>query len=308
MDRYGFHVTKLSTWSAPEIENNLTKDEILDEMGRFLAPWKFLTSPLTSGEENLPSPELKRPILFVGNHTMFGVYDTPLLLHELFLRGFRCRGLAHPGHWRSFVGPLFERYGHVKATKLAAYKLLKENEHVLLFPGGAREVGKRKNEEYKLLWKPKADFVRMATRFGAIIVPFGCLGGDDAYKILFDGNDILESPLAPFVMDLYNRIGISLETIYPITAYPGTKIPSLVAIPSIERIYFHFGEPIDTTSFPGSQNGDKFEEMYALVKKRVEDSIRRLKTIRSNDNEREIQKRLLSKALQMFPQFTREES
>ena len=39
---------------------------------------------------------------------------------------------------------------------------------------------KRKGEEYRLLWKEKADFVRMAARLGAVIVPFGALGGDDA--------------------------------------------------------------------------------------------------------------------------------
>ena len=39
----------------------------------------------------------------------------------------------------------------------------------------------RQGEEYKLLWKPTVDFVRMASRFDTIIVPFATLGGDDAY-------------------------------------------------------------------------------------------------------------------------------
>ncbi|MCO5549046.1 hypothetical protein L7F22_002512 [Adiantum nelumboides] len=171
-----------------------------------------------------------------------------------------------------------DRYGHVRATKLAAYKLLQAKEHVLLFPGGAREVCKKKNEEYKLIWKPTAEFVRMAARFNAIIVPFGALGGDDAYKILFDADDIMRSALAPLVTDLYNRIGIGLDTIYPVTALPGTNIPSLLAIPNIERIYFHFAEPVDTASFKGTQHDSKFDEMYSLVKSRVEDSITWLKT------------------------------
>jgi 1-acyl-sn-glycerol-3-phosphate acyltransferase len=87
----------------------------------------ILTSPLVTGTENLPNPGAvpRRPVLFVGNHTMFGIYDSPILVHELFLRGFRCRGLAHPGHWTLGVGPIFERYGSVKASKFAAYKLLK---------------------------------------------------------------------------------------------------------------------------------------------------------------------------------------
>lgn len=315
MEMHGFRSSKSAqvsvplspNWKAPTLghmEKNATRDETLDEMGRLLQPWRILTSPLVSGEENLPNPELERPILFVGNHTMFGVYDTPLLFHELFLRGFRCRGLAHPGHWRTVVGQLFERYGHVKATKLAAYRLLKEKEHVLLFPGGAREVCKRKGEEYKLLWKPTADFVRMASRFNAIIVPFGTLGGDDAYKIIFDGNDMLKSPLAPLVRDVYKYLNISLDTIYPVTAFPGTNLPSLFAIPHIERIYFHFAEPVDTALFKGSmEDRDKYNQMYSLVKERVERSIDLLRNIRSKDKERDLPKRLLGKVLDQLPEF-----
>lgn len=83
---------------------------------------------------------------------MFGIYDSPILVHEvrvspflscypehfaplpltlnllqLYKRGFRVRGLAHPGHWATPVGTVFERYGNVKASKFSAYKLLKVN-------------------------------------------------------------------------------------------------------------------------------------------------------------------------------------
>lgn len=50
------------------------------------------------------------------------------------------RGLAHPGHWKGPLGPIFEAFGAVKASPMSAYKLLKEGEAVLLFPGGGREV------------------------------------------------------------------------------------------------------------------------------------------------------------------------
>ncbi len=51
------------------------------------------------------------------------------------------RGLAHPGHWLLPSGALFERFGAVKASPMAAYRLLQAGESVLLFPGGGREVG-----------------------------------------------------------------------------------------------------------------------------------------------------------------------
>lgn len=137
------------------------------------------------GSENLPALSDRRPILFVGNHTLFGFYDTPIILDELYIRGFKLRGLAHPAHFESPVGlgEVFERYGAVKASRMAAYKLLAAGESVLLFPGGAREVSKRKGEEYQLLWKQETDFVRMAVKLGALIVPFAVLGADDAYDV-----------------------------------------------------------------------------------------------------------------------------
>ena len=50
------------------------------------------------------------------------------------------RGLAHPEHWQGPQGQLFDRFGAVKASPMAAYKLLRQGESVLLFPGGGREV------------------------------------------------------------------------------------------------------------------------------------------------------------------------
>jgi hypothetical protein len=60
-------------------------DDRLDELGRLLEPWRILTSPLVSGAETLPdaTAEPRRPILFVGNHTLFGAYDSPILVYEV---------------------------------------------------------------------------------------------------------------------------------------------------------------------------------------------------------------------------------
>ncbi|KAL3693711.1 hypothetical protein R1sor_007362 [Riccia sorocarpa] len=299
----------LSSVSSPSTvakREEAVADEVMDEMGRILEFWRILTSPYVSGGENLPPPgrEPRRPVLFVGNHTMFGVYDSAILVYELYLRGFRCRGLAHPGHWIAGLGGIFERYGNVKASQFAAYKLLKDGENVLLFPGGAREVCKRKGEEYKLLWKPTTDFVRMASRHNAIIVPFGALGADEAFTIAYDANDLRVSPFWPLIEAVYNRVGIDLDNIYPITALPGTNIPSPIPVPSIERIYFHFAEPIDTADFASNLNDRaKCQELYMSVKTRVEESIVLLKNIRESDPERELPIRLAAKLGRLLPEF-----
>ncbi|XP_059067699.1 phytyl ester synthase 2, chloroplastic [Cryptomeria japonica] len=118
MQANGFHTPNASispTFQKDEVflrRKKAVQDEVLDEMGYIVAPWRFLTSPLISGEENLPNPCLqpRRPVLFVGNHTLFGAYDTPILLYELFLRGFHARGLAHSGHWYTMIGSIFESF------------------------------------------------------------------------------------------------------------------------------------------------------------------------------------------------------
>jgi hypothetical protein len=38
------------------------------------------------------------------------------------------------------MGPIFEQFGAVRASPRAAYRLLKQGNSVLLFPGGGREV------------------------------------------------------------------------------------------------------------------------------------------------------------------------
>ena len=50
------------------------------------------------------------------------------------------RGLAHPAHWQLPLGEFFQGFGAVKASPMAAYRLLKGGDSVLLFPGGGREV------------------------------------------------------------------------------------------------------------------------------------------------------------------------
>ena len=38
-------------------------------------------------------------------------------------------------------------------------------------------------EEYKLMWPEQFEFVRMAARFGAKIIPFGAVGEDDITEV-----------------------------------------------------------------------------------------------------------------------------
>ncbi|GJP72604.1 hypothetical protein CLOP_g3334, partial [Closterium sp. NIES-67] len=117
--------------------------------------------------EKIPRNEGK--LLFVGNHTIFGIYDMS----------------------PSGVLPAAEG----------------GREHAVI-PGGGREVAKRKGEKYKLMWRDTTDFVRIAIRCGATIVPFSTIGVEDAFDVLMDPEEIMASPLGPWLKPALQATGL----------------------------------------------------------------------------------------------------
>eukprot|EP00850_Spirogloea_muscicola_P018168 SM000163S02336 [mRNA] locus=s163:244518:250584:- [translate_table: standard] len=249
--------------------------------------WNWLTRPQFSGLENIPTHE--RPLLFVGNHTIFGIYDMPLMLMELQKRkGLTLRGLADPLHWATPFGELLASYGAVVASPRNCFKLLQEGECVLLYPGGGKEVAKRKGQKYKLLWKEQTDFVRLAMRFGCTIIPFGALGVEDAFDILMDPEEIMATPLGNVIRPVLQAAGLTEEVLLPLTSTVGL-------LPRPERLYFHFGEPIRTESFSRATLADReaCSQLYQTVRQSVEDSIRLLQNKRDKDPLRDLFSRTL---------------
>ena len=50
---------------------------------------------------------------------------------------------------------------------------------------------RRKGEAYRLVWKQRTGFARLAIEHGYDIIPFGSVGPDEAFDILFDANDVM---------------------------------------------------------------------------------------------------------------------
>jgi 1-acyl-sn-glycerol-3-phosphate acyltransferase len=209
-----------------------------------LAPWRWLTGPRFFGLENLP-PD--RPVLLAGNHTVMGLLDVPLMLLGLReQRGLRLRPLGDHIHfripgWRDFL----RLYGTVEGTPEACRALMRAGESILVFPGGAREVFKRKGEKYRLLWANRTGFVRLAIEHGYPIVPFAAVGAEECYEILADAGDLLRL-LPPL------RLVPRADEIPPLVRGVG-----LSAIPRPQRFYFHFGQPIETRHLMGLEGNER---------------------------------------------------
>lgn len=57
------------------------------------------------------------------------------------------------------------------------------SEHLFFLPIFIMDICDLQGEEYKLIWPKQQEFVRMAARFGATIVPFGAVGEDDIAEV-----------------------------------------------------------------------------------------------------------------------------
>lgn len=223
-----------------------------------------------------------RKTLFVGNHTIYGLLDAPLLFAKVYKEtGVAVRSLGDKAHfqvpgWRDFMA----RLGTVNATRENTASLMRAGEPILVFPGGGREVMKRKGEAYQLIWKKRTGFVRLAVEHGYDIQPFASVGAEEAYDIIADANDFAESKLGRLLLS--TPLGADVLR-------GGDMIPPIVRgragpIPKRTRFYFSFGAPIPTSKYRGRHEDEA--AMFAL-RGRVERSLLRqiaaMQAVRTKD-------------------------
>jgi len=252
----------------------------MDRLTGVFAPLARVTAPEIVGIDRVPD----RGALFVGNHTIFGFLDLPFMMTELWARrGIVLRGLGEHGHyaipvWRD----LLEMCGMVRGTRDNVRALMRQGEHILVFPGGAGEVMKRRDQKYQLLWKERLGFARLAIEFGYPIVPFAAVGAEEMYDVVADDTTLGFRQVSALMKRL---VGMPLP---PLARGLG---PTL--LPRPERLYFGFGEPIDTARFDGRADDDASaralrDEVRAAVKMGIDE----LQELREADPKRSLVARL----------------
>ncbi|RLT98582.1 lysophospholipid acyltransferase family protein [Ketobacter sp.] len=270
--------------------------ELLTEkqLWKLTSPLRTYFSPRFFGLEKL---DPNKPTLMVGNHTIFGVIDVPLLLAQIYReRGIRVRTLADHQHydipfWRDMV----DRSGGVEGTRENCSMLMERGEHIMVFPGGAREVSKRKGEQYQLTWKRRTGFCKMAIQHGYNIIPFASVGPDDMYDILVDAEDVIHSPVGKLLKKtgLLEKSGLLRggDIIMPLTRGIG-----LTPLPRPERFYFSIGDEIDVGPYQGREDDDNaLFELRDEVAFAIQNLIGEMLTVRENDIDKGLVRRLLTR-------------
>lgn len=240
-------------------------------------PVRLWNSPVFHGLDNIPETG---PVMLVGNHTLLGGVDAPLLVHEIYHRTGRVvRGLAENVLMRvPPVRELVHRIGSVRGSRDNCRTLLDNGEAVIVFPGGGREAMRRKGEKYHLKWEGRTGFARMAIEAGAPILPTAMIGADDVFDVVFDGDHPVMSPLRWTV----EALGIRGNLTPPLMRGIGPTV-----VPRPERFYYSIGTPIETTPWQDATDLDAAaEELQQVVRKALEEEITALLAERDRDRGR----------------------
>ncbi|KAK7336128.1 hypothetical protein VNO77_16661 [Canavalia gladiata] len=262
---------------------------------------------IVKGLAGIPS---EGPVVFVGYHMLLGFEKVPLVSRIYMERNILVRGIAHPMMFtRARNGKMpdlssfdsFRVMGAVPVAPTNLFKLFSSKSHILLYPGGMREALHRKGEEYKLFWPEQSEFVRMAARFGAKIVPFGAVGEDDFGQVVFDYDDLVKIPyFKSEIESLTNEVTQLRTDASGEVANQPVHMPGI--LPKVPgRFYYYFGKPIETEGRKQElKDREKSLEFYLQVKSEVEKSIAYLKEKRESDPYRSIVSRLLYQATHGF--------
>ena len=139
--------------------------------------------------------------LLVANHAAAIPSDAPAIMHGVEKELHRpVYGLAdHFFKAAPFLGTLWARAGGVVAHPDNAYRLLREQQQlVLVFPEGSKGPAKTYNERYRLRRFGRGGFVELAMRAGVPIIPIAVVGAEESMPILFKVPSLARALGAPY--------------------------------------------------------------------------------------------------------------
>ena len=115
--------------------------------------------------------------------------------------------------------------------------------------------------------------------------PFAAVGAEEAWDIVGGGDQLVPAPLR----SMLERFGLRMDALIPIVKGVGPT-----PLPRPERLYFWFGEPVDTRPYNGHYNHEgACWKVREQVKQSIQTGIKFLLKQRKADPGRDLLARLL---------------
>ncbi|MBI5106066.1 MAG: acyltransferase family protein [Solirubrobacterales bacterium] len=206
-------------------------------------------------------------VLVVANHAGVLPWDATMMATAIRRHG------AREGDPRFLVldwaftlpwaAPAIRRGGGVPASPHNALRLLRQDHLVMVFPEGAKGVGKPYNQRYRLERFGRGGFVEVALRARAPIVPCAVVGSEEIYPKIGELPGLARLLRAPYM---------PLTPTFPL-------LGPLGAIPLPSRWRIEFGAPIDLSEHDAGRADDRrfvlgvSEHVRARIQEMVYDNV-----------------------------------
>ena len=229
----------------------------------FRAEWEGLDKVPTEGGA-----------LIVANHAAALPSDAPVIMHGIEtelkrpvygLAEYLFRGLP-------FVGTMWSRVGGVAAHPDNAYRLLREQQQlVLVFPEGTKGTSKLYNDRYKLARFGRGGFVEIAMRAGVPIIPIAVVGAEESM------------PIVAKVPWLAKALGIPYAPITANMLMFGPLLGSVLYFPTkfklrvLDPVYFDV--PPDQERYSRSRVMDESEAIRVSLQENLYDMLRQRRSV-----------------------------
>jgi 1-acyl-sn-glycerol-3-phosphate acyltransferase len=199
--------------------------------------------------------------LVVANHAGVLPWDASMMATAIH-RGVGRRPRFLVLNWAfelPWISVAVRRFGGVPASPFNALRLLEQDHAVMVFPEGAKGVGKPFSRRYRLERFGRGGFVELALRAGAPIVPCAVVGSEEIYPKLAE---------LPGVARLFGAPYMPLTPTFPLLGPLG-----LVPLPSRWRI--EFAEPIDLSGYGPEAADDRalVLELSEQVRGRIQEKV-----------------------------------
>jgi 1-acyl-sn-glycerol-3-phosphate acyltransferase len=209
----------------------------------------------------------------VANHAAAIPSDAPVIMHGIEEElGRPVYGLAdYLFKSVPVVGTLWARTGGVPAHPENAYRLLREQQQlVLVFPEGGKGPGKTFDQRYQLRRFGRGGFVEIAMRAGVPIVPIAVMGAEESMPILFKLPTLAKALGLPYFPVTANQL--LLGPLGTLVYFPSKF--KLRVLPPVT-----FDVPPDQDRYSKSRIMDEAESIRISLQDTIYDMLRQRKSV-----------------------------